>query len=433
MESQLKEMPEQQRNAMQRRAQQACRAPQKLRPLPRRSQMNGDLRRHARNRRHLPAWLKPTVVVLLSLAVFLTAFSYVLVRDLNDRIAQRGIDISQFQDRQRELVDDYSGRAVNIAILGSDTREGEGNDQYGDPEEEIGMRSDTTIVVHISADRTRLQFVSIPRDTMVEMPVCELPDGSKTEPGMRQFNSAFSAGGGEEMNLASAVACTQRTIEHFTGLFIDEVVVVDFAGFKRLVDALGGVRMCLDEDIQDEKADLDLRKGCQHIDGRAALGLARSRYSTEDGSDISRIGRQQELMMNIVNTAMTKSLLTDLPTLYNFVQSGIETVTTTRGLSRATTVAGLAQSIRAIPTEEYQFVTMPWTPSMWDPMNRVEMAPEAEGVWQALKFDQPFPAGTKVKAADGSDGVVGPFGQIMPEQTETTPSETPTAESEDEY
>lgn len=430
MKSESKVLPEHVRMMLQRRAHSSFRSPRNWRKLRRRSEVNADLQRHGQPPRRLPKWLKPTMVSLLAMAMFLSVFSYALVRDLNNRIAERKIDISKYQDKNRELVDDYSGRAVNIAILGSDTREGAGNSEFGDPDEIYGMRSDTTIVAHISADRTRLQFISIPRDTLVEVPACDLPDGTKSTPGVHQFNSAFSIGGGSQMNLASAVACTQKTIENLTGVRIDEVVVVDFAGFESLVDALGGVRMCLDEDISDEKADLDLKKGCQHIDGRTALGLARSRYSTKDGSDISRIGRQQELMMNIVNTAMNKSLLTDLPTLYKFVQRGIETVKTTPGLSSASAVAGLARSIRSIPTNEYQFVTMPWVPSMRDE-NRVEMAPEATAVWKALQEDKPLPQGTKVKAADGTDGVIGPNGDIV--SPDATPSGEPTEHTENEH
>lgn len=421
MKPEISALPEHVRMMMQRRARRALRKPGQWRSLRKRSDINEGLVRHGPKRRRTPRWVKAVIVVLVACAVFLSVFSYLLVRDLDDKISQRRIDLSQFQEKPRQLVDDYSGRAVNIAILGSDTREGAGNEDFGEEGEDYGMRSDTAIVAHISADRTRLQFVSIPRDTLVDMPACELPDGSMTSPGFYQFNAAFSFGGGPQMNLASAVACTQKTIESFTGLMIDEVVVVDFAGFEQLVDALGGIRMCIEEDIEDEKAGLSITKGCQRIDGATALGLARSRYSTEDGSDISRIGRQQDIMMNIVNTALNKSLLTDLPTLYNFVQKGIESIQTTPGLSRVSSVAGLAQSIRNIPTSEYQFVTMPWVPSSWDE-NRVEMAAEAVGVWEALKNDVPFPEGTRVKAADGSEGVVDVGGTVVPE-----PSDEPTA------
>lgn len=407
--------------ALTRRAQSALRRQGRIPPLRRRSEINNGLSRHAHPQLRMPQWVKPIAAALLAVGIFTSVFSYALIRDLGERIEQRRIDISQFQKQPVEVVDDYSGRSLNILIIGSDTREGEGNSDFGSPDEDYGMRSDTTIIMHVSEDRQRVQFVSIPRDTMVEMPDCELADGTMVRGDLRQFNAAFSYGGGPKMNLASAVNCTKKTVEAMSGLTIDEFVVLDFAGFESLVDALGGVDICLDEDIEDELADLKLKAGCQHIDGYVALGLARSRHSTEDGSDLSRIDRQQYLMMEIVNTALNKSLLTDLPTLYSFLREGIATVHTSPALSNLSTSAGLARSVKGIPTKDFQFVTMPWEEYPWD-SNRVQAAQAATGVWEALKNDAAFPPGTKVKAADGTDGLIGDDGLIKPED-EATASE----------
>jgi LCP family protein required for cell wall assembly len=121
---------------------------------------------------------------------------------------------------------------LNILLLGSDTREGIGNSSIGG--ETPGL-SDTTILLHLSADRERAYGVSLPRDAMVERPECVTEDGSVDAGGLSMFNQAYAAGG---------PACTQRTVETLTGIHIDHFVVVDFAGFKKMVDALWGVSRC---------------------------------------------------------------------------------------------------------------------------------------------------------------------------------------------
>src|SRR5665647_2972681 len=190
------------------------------------------------------------------------------------------------------------------------------------------MRSDTTMLAHISADRTHIEVVSIPRDTLVDIPACTLPDGTTTEPQYdAMFNSAFQLGaaGGD---IGSATACTMLTVEELTGAYVDDFVVVDFAGFINVVDALGGVAMYVPEDIDDHLSGLQLEQGCHLLDGTEALGFARVRKTVGDGSDISRIGRQQDLVMAVVNEALTTSLLTNPARLYQFLDSTTRTLTT---------------------------------------------------------------------------------------------------------
>ena len=167
-----------------------------------------------------------------------------------------------------------------------------------------GQRSDTTIVVHISADRSRVEMVSIPRDSLVDIPSCKRSDGSESYPQYNaMFNSAFSIGG-QTGEVSDAAACTQKTVESLTGVYVDDFVVVNMAGFVNMIDALGGVPMCIEEDIASPKAHLDLLTAGYHVlDGTTALGYARARTGTGlNGSDTSRIGRQQELIAAVAQT-----------------------------------------------------------------------------------------------------------------------------------
>lgn len=286
-------------------------------------------------------------------------------------------------------IDEKAGEPINLLVMGSDVREGKSDvDGAGAAGEVQGMRSDTTMIAHISADRTRVELVSIPRDTLVDIPSCIMPNGAETAPRSDvMFNSAFSLGG-QTGDVGAAAACTIRTVQDLTAVPIDDFIVVDFAGFMNMVEALGGVPMYIPEAVDDPDAQLKLAAGCQVLDGRDALGFARARKSIGNGSDIDRIGRQQELVAAIAREAMSKNLLTDLPALYRFLDASTSTLTTGPYIGGLPTMAGLANSLRGISLEEISFVTMPFEYAG----PRVRPTAEADVLWKALAADLPVEA-----------------------------------------
>ncbi len=345
--------------------------------------------RHAASQRRTSSWLRGVSLAALSLVLFATSSFAIAYNDIQTNIDRHDIgDLlgeRPTADRDPAPIDPSAGEEINIVVLGSDTRAGDVNDEYGTTPEG-GQRSDTTMLAHISADRQRVEVVSIPRDSLVTVPSCRMGDGSWTEPRYEaMFNSAFAMGadGGD---LGTAAACTIRTIEELSGVLVDDFVIVDFAGFINVVDALGGVPMCIPEPINDPKAKLELEAGEQVLDGRDALGFARARYTLGRGSDIERIGRQQELVASIAREAMSKNLLTDLPKLYRFLDAATSTLTTGTDLGSIPTLAGIAYSLRGIDLENIVFETMPHLPAG----NRVVPAPEAEELWEALRNDEPI-------------------------------------------
>lgn len=283
--------------------------------------------------------------------------------------------------------DSYNGRAINILIMGSDSR-GEKNSRFGNV---AGMRSDTTLILHISKDRKHAQIISIARDTLVDMPQCNRADGSIVPPrNGALFNSAF-AYGGMNGDITSAAACTIATVEKMSGLTIDDFVVVDFSGFINVVDSLGGVEYCFDRAVKDTLSELDVKPGCQKLNGAQALAFARTRYTLGDGSDISRIGRQQELILKLIKVVKQKNLLTDLPSLYSFTKSAIKTLTVSKNIGSLSKITGLAYSLKNLKEENIQFITMPVQPAPTD-INRVIARPEAEELWNLLKNDKQVPS-----------------------------------------
>ena len=294
--------------------------------------------------------------------------------------------------------------AVNLLLMGSDTRElsdGTGG-AYGGAEADPGARSDTTVLVHLSADRRSATVVSIPRDSMVQIPSCTLADGTTTEAQLGMFNAAFSEGG---------AACTIKTVETLTGVLVDHYAVIDFSGFRQMIDALGGVTICTPEDISDEAANLYLDAGTHTVDGETALAYARVRH-IGDGSDISRINRQQALMASIIQEVTSSGMLLRPDRLYGFLDAATTSVTADSGLASLSQLLSLAQSLQKLPADGVQFLTVPIEEYPRD-RNRVQWTAAAADLWTQIRTDTAGPepavaAGPTADPADSSALTVAP-------------------------
>ncbi|WP_411757475.1 LCP family protein [Streptomyces venezuelae] len=278
------------------------------------------------------------------------------------------------KERPTPLVQD----AQNILLLGSDTRAGQGNRKYGrDPGTQ---RSDTTILLHLAADRQSATAVSIPRDLMVNIPGCRKPDGSRTRAQFAQFNWAFEFGG---------TACTIRTVEKLTDIRVDHHMVVDFAGFKDMVDAVDGVQVCLKAPIDDSDAHVKLAPGLRTLNGEQALGFVRARKSLGNGSDTDRMDRQQEFLGALVNKVQSNDVLLNPTKLYPVLDAATSSLTTDPGLASLRGLYELVRGMRNIPTERVQFLTVPRQSYTYD-ANRDELVePAAKELFTRLRTDAP--------------------------------------------
>lgn len=348
--------------------------------------------RHASALRRRSRVARVAIATLMSLVLFTGTAVGLMWYEIQDSIDTHDIDDLLADDRPTiegvetpAPIDQAAGRAINVLVMGSDSRDGDANQSIGGGSSD-GMRSDTTMILHISADRTRVEIVSIPRDTLVEIPSCTLPDGTTTAYQYEaMFNSAFATGGQTD-DLGAAAACTIRTVQQLTGVYIDDFVIVDFAGFIDMVDAIGGVSMCIPEAINDQRASLYLEAGEQVLDGTDALGFARARYSVpgSDGSDIARIDRQQELVGAIAREVLSRNVLSDLPQLYQFLIAATSSLTTGQHIGDLWTVANLAYTLRNVRPADITFATMPFE---WAGA-RVRPAWNAEDLWAALRADE---------------------------------------------
>ncbi|EGX56122.1 hypothetical protein SZN_29390 [Streptomyces zinciresistens K42] len=281
--------------------------------------------------------------------------------------------------------------AQNILVIGSDSRSGSGNRRYG--RDSGTERSDTTILLHLSAGRRSVTAVSIPRDLMVDVPACRRPDGRRSRPQFGMFNYAFQVGGS---------ACTIRTVERMTNIRVDHHMVVDFQGFKKLVDALDGVQICLSEPIDDKAARLRLPAGRVTLNGEQALGYVRARKSLGNGSDTARMERQQRFLAALVHKAQSNDVLLNPVRLYPVLDAATSSLTTDPDLASLRGLYDLVRGVRDIPTERVQFLTVPRESYRYNANRDQLMEPEAGRLFERLRRDAPLKVVDSPRSSQGS-------------------------------
>src|SRR5579875_1607862 len=342
---------------------------------------------HARRRKVLiwTAGIMAGVVALAAIGVFL------LYRHLNGNIQQR--DISGLLGSQPV---DLHPKAENILLIGSDSRFGEsaafGRNLTTD-------QSDTTMIVHIAANRQWAEVMSIPRDSWVNIPSCEMGNGQMAAPRQFKINEAFAIGNLDGNKTALGVACTVKTIEQDTGIYINHFVVVNFTGFENMVAALGGVQECNDQPINDPLSGLKLSAGHHMLTPKQALAYVRARYTLGDGSDLERITRQQAFMSSLVQRVKSK-LLNPLA-IYRFLDAATKSLTIDTKLGGVSGLYDLASSLRNLPSRKVAFFTLPTYPRSevvpGDTANVLWTQPQDNEIFRSFRDDVPassrlFPA-----------------------------------------
>jgi LCP family protein required for cell wall assembly len=322
--------------------------------------------------------LKTVAITLAVVLVVVLAGGFFVYRHLDKNITSLNVTSALGPDRPTEIVDkDAPTKPLNILLLGSDTREGQGNHIGG---ETPGL-SDTTILLHISADRKLAYGVSLPRDAMVERPSCERKDGNGTDPGgLSMFNAAYAVGG---------PACTIKTVEELTDIRINHFVVIDFNGFKKMVDALNGVEVCVPKEVNDTTGHIFLPAGTYDVKGQRALDYVRVRHSISENGDIGRMKRQQAFLASMANKAVSAGTLVNPVRLYKFLDAATKSLTTDPGLASLNKLGGLSRSLKGIGLDQIQFLTVPFKTYEPDP-NRLEWAPGADRLWYRMRNDLPI-------------------------------------------
>ncbi|MBQ0884735.1 LCP family protein [Streptomyces sp. RM72] len=328
--------------------------------------------------------------ILLGLAVLVVAAAgtgYWLYSDLNGNI--NGVDINDAIGKDRPEKLPTSGQ--NILVLGSDSRAGDNAEL--NTGKVAGARSDTALVMHIPEGRKEAVAVSIPRDTLVTRPECTKSDGSEMASAERvMFNSVYSQVG---------PACVVKTVEKMSGVRMDHYVEIDFAGFKDLVDAIGGVTVTVDQDIHDKSSGLDLTAGTHKLNGTDSLAFVRTRHGVGDGSDLGRIGLQQEFMIALLSEIKKQDLLGSPTKTYKIADTLTAALTTDSELASLTALTDFGRSLNGVDPSTMETIMLPVAYDKIDPNRVVAAEPQASTLWKAIRGDKEIPESAKKSPAGG--------------------------------
>ncbi|WP_245657821.1 LCP family protein [Herbidospora mongoliensis] len=288
--------------------------------------------------------------------------------------------------------------ALNVLLVGSDTRQGD-NARYGQKaaREDKSERTDTIMLLHVSPQRDKALLISFPRDSMVQIPSCDNVQTEQAMPAqLGMINSAFNLGG---------IVCTIKTIEALTDIRVDHYIKVDFTGFKNIVNALGGIEVCLPQAVDDRASKLKLPAGRQIVQGEEALGYVRIR-KIGNNSDLERIKRQQVFLSQVVKKATSSALVTDFAKLAEFIGAATSSVETDDQLNTETLIQ-VAQSAQKLTAKGFKAVTVPVEAYVAD-ANRVQWRqPQANNLFAAIRTDSevstaaPSPPASAAPPAEG--------------------------------
>src|SRR5580700_4398264 len=331
-------------------------------------------------RRKILVWGSSGLALLL---VAVTGAGYLMLKHFNANLQQD--DIRGLLGAQPV---NLHPQAENIMVLGSDSRQGLSK-AYGSGL--VTDQSDTLMIIHIPADRKWAEVMSIPRDSWVNIPACQMGNGQSSAPQQFKINEAFAIGNLDGDCTALGIACTVKTVEQDTGIYIDHFIVVNFTGFESMVSALGGVYECNPTPINDPNSGLHLTAGRHLLTPVQALGYVRARYTLGNGSDLGRIDRQQAFMSSLISRV--KGELLDPLAIYRFLDAATKSLTIDSQLGGVTGLYNLGQSLRSIPTDKIAFFTVPNFPRSeevpGDTANVLWTQPEDSEIFASFADDVP--------------------------------------------
>lgn len=348
-------------------------------------------------------------VVMAAAAAFVAA----AMTRVSENLAEHVVTRPGVEAPPAPTVPDWDG-PVNLLIMGSDERLGQTTGDYG--YEQSGARSDVTMLLHVSADHTNATLVSIPRDTMLPIPECTTTSG-ETVPAQDEamINGALTAG----------PYCSLDAIRSFTGLDVDHFIVVDFDGVVGVTNAIGGVDVCVTDDVEDLYSGLILPAGEHTIQGADALAFLRSRHGFGDGSDLGRIAVQQTYLASLARKVMSAGTLANPFALFALADAASQAISVDEGLSSTEALVGLAGTLAGIDLAKITLVQLPVEDYPYDP-NRVQpIAEEAAALFAALAADQAIGFAADAPEPD-PDADAEPAAEATPDTAEAAPTDPAT-------
>ncbi|MEU7153076.1 LCP family protein [Streptomyces sp. NPDC045456] len=315
-------------------------------------------RRARRPRSKARRVLRWSAITLAVLIVGTAGAGYWYYEHLNSNLRKDALDLGS-GGLEKPEPNAFGQTPLNILLLGSDGRNSEKNIELGGARQDSDRKplADVQMLLHVSADRSNMSVVSIPRDTRVPIPECKDPDDGKVYPQTTAaINTSLQHGG---------PGCTVATWKELTGIYIDHFMMVDFAGVVDMADAIGGVPVCVDKNVysHDKKghgSGLKLTAGTHAVKGVQALQWLRTRYGFEDNTDIGRAKAQHMYMNSMVRELKAGTKLTDPMKLRDLAEAATKALTVDEGLGSVKKLYDLGGDLQRVPTERITMVTMPW-------------------------------------------------------------------------
>ncbi|KOY50308.1 LCP family protein [Streptomyces sp. XY332] len=336
-----------------------------------------------RGRRRVLRWVS-TVLSFLILAT--AAGGYLYYRHLNGSIKTDALNLGETK-LGGSKPNAFGQTPLNILLIGSDARDDAANQALGGARDTFDgpPLADVQMLLHLSADRSNMSVVSMPRDTMLMMPKCTEPGGKvhQASRGLVQTNESLSRGG---------PGCTVAAWQELTHIPIDHFMMIDFKGVVTMADAIGGVPVCVQQNVESRTKDgkgsgLKLPAGTNTIQGEQALQWLRTRYGFEDGTDLGRTHAQHMYMNSMAREFRKNAKLSNPVKLNSLAQAAIKAMVVDPGLNKIDKLYDLSMELKKVPTGRITMTTMPWVYSTREE-GRVEPKPvEAEGLFRMVRED----------------------------------------------
>ncbi|MCW2917160.1 MAG: transcriptional regulator [Actinomycetia bacterium] len=276
-----------------------------------------------------------------------------------------------------------SNQPMNVLLMGSDTRSGKNGKVVGGKVEGFGS-ADTAMVLHVAADHQHATVMSLPRDLVIQLPQCRNQSGRTVGGTTGQINWAYANGG---------PLCSRKTVEQLTGIHIDHFIVLDFSGFVKMINSIGGVSVCVPQTVNDTHGNIHLKAGTYTVKGSAALDYVRERQGLGDGGDRSRITRQHAFISSMINKMQSNGVLLNPTSLYGLINNATQAITVDQGLGSVTKLLSFAESIKGIKPANIKFFTVktqnypPTMPNYNTWKQQLALAPGATQEFAALAKD----------------------------------------------
>ncbi|MGW3122286.1 LCP family protein [Streptomyces sp. NPDC001107] len=349
-----------------------------------------------RRRRRVLRW----AAMVLTVVILGTAGAgYLYYQHLNANIKKDDLNIGDAKDRAARSKANAAGQTpLNILLIGSDARNSKENQKLGGAKETYNTapRADVQMLLHVSADRTNMSVVSMPRDTLVDIPKCTDPDNGKVYGALTSTITNDSLGRG-------GPGCTVATWEKLTDIHIDHFMMIDFAGVVSMADAIGGVPVCVDANVYSKSSDghgsgLKLTEGTTYVKGIQALQWLRTRYGFEDNTDIARAKAQHQYMNAMVRQLRENATLGNPNELRKLAETATKALTVDDGLGTVAKLYDLSKELRKVPTKRITMTTMPWQYSTTNKGRVVPKPGDAEKLFRLVREDIALDGKDKKKA-----------------------------------